>query len=65
MQVITKTARLKLVEVTDRDVEPIFLLTGNKMVMKYFPKVLNGVTRKWFKKYIHQYSEYDYCFWRF
>ena len=65
MKVITETARLKLVEVTDRDVEPIFLLTGNKMVMKYFPKVLSYEdTQQMVQKILHQYSEYDYCFWK-
>lgn len=65
MQLITETPRLKLVEVTDRDIEPIFLLTGNEKVMKYFPKVLTYEdTLQMVQKILHQYSEYGYCFWK-
>ena len=61
MQTITKTERLKLVEVTDRDVEQIFQLTSNEEVMRYFPKVLSHEETQ---KILHQYSKYGYCFWK-
>lgn len=65
MQLITETARLKLIKVTEGDVEPIFLLTGNEKVMKYFPKVLSYEdTQKMVQKILHQYSEYGYSFWK-
>ena len=65
MQLITETARLKLVEVTEGDVEQIFLLTGNEKVMKYFPKVLSYEdTQQMVQKILYQYSEYGYCFWK-
>lgn len=65
MQLITETARLKLVELTDKDVESIFLLTRNEKVMKYFPKVLSYEdAQQMTKKIIRQYTEYGYCFWK-
>lgn len=65
MQLITETLRLKLVEVTEGDVESIFMLTGNEKVMKYFPKVLSYEdTQQMVQKILHQYSEYGYCFWK-
>ena len=65
MQLITETPRLKLVEVTNRDVDLIFLLTGNKKVMKFFPKVLSyEETQEMVQKIRYQYTEYGYCFWK-
>jgi len=65
MQTITETERLKLVEVTDRDVEQIFRLTSNEEVMRYFPKLLSHEeTHQMVQKILHQYSEYGYCFWK-
>ena len=65
MQPITETPRLKLVEVTDRDFDLIFLLTGNEKVMKFFPKVLNyEETQQMVQKILHQYTKYGYCFWK-
>ena len=65
MQLITETPRLKLVKVTDRDVDRIFLLAGNEKVMKFFPKVLNYEdTQQMIQKIFHQYAEYGYCFWK-
>jgi [ribosomal protein S5]-alanine N-acetyltransferase len=65
MQLITETARLKLVELTGRDVEPLFLLTGNEKVMKFFPKVLDYKdTQQMVRKILRQYFEYGYCFWK-
>ena len=65
MQLITETPRLKLVEVTDRDVGPIFQLTGNEKVMEFFPKVLSyDDAQQMVQKILHQYAEYGYCFWK-
>ncbi len=65
MQLITETPRLKLVNVTDRDVDRIFLLAGNEKVMKFFPKVLSyEATQQMVQKIFHQYAEYGYCFWK-
>ncbi len=65
MQQITETPRLKLVEVTDRDFDLIFLLTGNEKVMKFFPKVLSyEETQQMVQKILHQYAEHGYCFWK-
>jgi len=61
MQTITKTERLKLVEVTDRDVELIFQLTSNEEVMRYFLKILSHEeTQQMVQKILHQYSKYGY-----
>ncbi len=65
MQLITETSRLKLVEVTDIDFDLIFLLTGNKKVMKFFPKVLSyEETQQMVQKILSQYAKYGYCFWK-
>ena len=65
MKLITETKRLKLIEVTGRDVKSIFLLTGNEKVMEHFPKVFNYEdTQKMVLKILHQYTEYGYCFWK-
>jgi len=65
MQTITKTERLKLVEVTDRDVELIFQLTSNEEVMRCFSKVLSHEeTQKMVQRILHQYSKYGYSFWK-
>jgi len=65
MQPIAETPRLKLVEVTDRDFDLIFLLTGNEKVMKFFPKVLSyEETQQMVQTILHQYTEYGYCFWK-
>lgn len=62
---ITETPRLKLVEVTDRDTDLIFLLTKNDKVMEFFPNVLSyEETQQMVRKILHQYAEYGYCFWK-
>ena len=38
MRLITEAPRLKLVEVNNADAKRLFLLTGNKQVMEFFPK---------------------------
>ena len=65
MQLITETSRLKLVEVTDHDINLIYLLTGNEKVMEFFPSVLSyDETLKMVQMILHQYAEYGYCFWK-
>ena len=65
MKLITETARLKLVELTDKDVDSVFLLTRNEKVMKYFPAVLTYEdTQRMVQKILRQYTEYGYCFWK-
>ena len=65
MQLITETPRLKLVKVIDRDLDQIFLLTGNEKVMEFFPKVLSyEETQEMVQKIRYQYTEYGYCFWK-
>lgn len=56
---------MKLVKVIDRDLDQVFLLTGNEKVMEFFPKVLSyEETQKMIQKILHQYTEYGYCFWK-
>lgn len=65
MQPIMETTRLKLLEVTDRDFDLIFLLTRNEKVMKFFPKVLSyEETQQMVQKILTHYVEYGYCFWK-
>jgi len=62
---ITETPRLNLVEITDKDFDLIFLLTGNEKVMKFFPKVLSyEETQQMVQNILHQYAEHGYCFWK-
>jgi len=65
MRVITETKRLKLIKVTAADVDFVYLLTGNKKVMEFFPKVLSyDETQQMVEKILHHYTEYGYCFWK-
>ncbi|MFH0783156.1 MAG: GNAT family N-acetyltransferase [Pseudomonadota bacterium] len=65
MRLITESLRLKLVEATAADIDLIYLLTGNKKVMEFFPKVLTyDETQQMVQKILHQYIEYGYCFWK-
>ena len=65
MKLIAETARLKLVELTERDVDSVFLLTQNEKVMKYFPSVLTYKdTERMVQKVLSQYAEYGHCFWK-
>ena len=64
-RLITETPRLKLVELQDTDVEQIFLLTGNKKVMEFFPEILSyEETQQMVKKILYYYAEYGYSFWK-
>ena len=65
MRLITETKRLELIKVTAADVDLVYLLTGNKNVMEFFPKVLSYYeTQQMVEKILHQYTEYGYCFWK-
>ena len=65
MRLITETKRLKLIKVTAADVDLVYLLTGNKNVMEFFPKVLSyDENQQMVEKILHQYTEYGYCFWK-
>jgi [ribosomal protein S5]-alanine N-acetyltransferase len=65
MQLITETSHLKLIKVADSDSDLIFLLTGNKKVMEFFPGVLSyEETQQMVQKILHQYAECGYCFWK-
>jgi [ribosomal protein S5]-alanine N-acetyltransferase len=65
MKFITETARLKLEELTDRDVDSVFMLTSNEKVMRFFPEILNYEdTQRMVQKILRQYREYGYCFWK-
>lgn len=65
MSLISETQRLKLVEVTIDDVDLLYQLTGNKDVMRYFPKTLNyGDTKKMIRKILDHYRKYGHCFWK-
>ena len=41
MKVIIETQRLRLEEVTIDDIDLLYQLTGNKDVMRHFPKMLS------------------------
>ncbi len=65
MRLVTETSRLKLVEVTDSDLDLMFRLTGNEEVMEFFPSVLSREeTREMIGVLIDHYAEYGYCFWK-
>ena len=65
MEVITKTKRLIIAKIENRDTDLLCQLTSNHQVMKYFPKVLNyAETVKMIEKISAQYDQYGYCFWK-
>lgn len=60
-----ETPRLEIVEVITGDDELLYQLTGDKEVMKYFPKVLNlGETKEMVHKILDQYKRYGHSFWK-
>lgn len=65
MDIITKTKRLIIAKIENRDTNLIYQLTGNRQVMKYFPKVLNyAETTQMNEKILAHYDKYGYCFWK-
>lgn len=65
VKVIIETQRLKIVEVTIDDIDLLYQLTGNKDVMRYFPKMLNyDDTRQMTRKILDHYKKYGHCFWK-
>jgi [ribosomal protein S5]-alanine N-acetyltransferase len=62
---ISETQRLKIVEVTIDDIDSLYQLTGNKDVMRYFPKILSyDDTKQMISKILDHYKKYGYCFWK-
>ncbi|MFO7963084.1 MAG: GNAT family N-acetyltransferase [Desulfobacterales bacterium] len=65
MNLISVTQRLKVAEVTIDDIDLLYQLTGNKDVMRYFPKILSyDETKQMIRKILDHYKKYGYCFWK-
>ncbi len=65
MNLILETQRLKASEVTIDDIDLLYQMTGNKDVMKYFPKTLSyDDTKKMIRKILDHYKKYGHCFWK-
>jgi len=65
MKIITKTPRLIITKMDNRDADLLFQLTSNQQVMRYFPKTLNySETCQMIDKILNEYEEYGYCFWK-
>lgn len=65
VNLITETQRLKIVKVSMDDLDFLYQLTGNKDVMRYFPKILSyNETRQMLCKILDHYRQYGYCFWK-
>ncbi|MCG8550290.1 MAG: GNAT family N-acetyltransferase [Desulfobacterales bacterium] len=65
MKIIAETQRLKIVDITINDIDLLYQLTGDKEVMKYFPKILNyDDTERMNRKILDHYKKYGYCYWK-
>ena len=65
MNFIAETQRLKIVELTIDDIDLLYQLTGNKDVMRYFPKILSyHETKQMIYKILDHYKKYGYCLWK-
>lgn len=65
MNIIIETKRLVMAKINKNDTDRLFQLTGDKRVMKYFPKVLSyPETMKMVEEILQQYQKYGYCFWK-
>ena len=65
VSLILETLRLKVVEITIDDIDLLYPLTGNKDVMRYFPKILSYAdTKEMIRKILDHYKKYGYCFWK-
>lgn len=65
MNLIQETQRLKIVKITLDDIDLLYQLTGNKDVMRYFPKILSyDDTKQMIRKIMDHYTKYGYCFWK-
>ena len=65
MNLIAETQRLKIVEMTVDDIDLLYQLTGDKDVMRYFPKILSyDDTKRMNRKILDHYKKYGYCFWK-
>jgi RimJ/RimL family protein N-acetyltransferase len=62
---IAETQRLEMVEVAIGDIDLLYQLTGDKEVMKFFPKILSyDETKQMIYKILDHYEKYGYCFWK-
>lgn len=62
---ILETENLILETISLDDIDLIFELTNNQLVMKYFPKVLSkDETLELIKKILSQYEKHGYSFWK-
>ena len=65
MNLIAETQRLKIAEMTVDDIDLLYQLTGDKDVMRYFPKILSyDDTKQMNRKILDHYKKYGYCFWK-
>lgn len=65
MYLITETQRLEMLKVSIDDIDLLYQLTGDKEVMKYFPKILSyHETKQMIKKILDHYEKYGHCYWK-
>ncbi len=65
MTIITESPRLVLSKIDINDTDRLFQLTGDKRVMKYFPKIFSySETVEMIEEVSKQYKKYGYCFWK-
>lgn len=47
------------------DIDLLYRLTGDKEVMKFFPKTLSyGETEQMIRRTLDHYEKYGHCFWK-
>ncbi len=65
MSLIAETQRLQIVSFSSDDTVPLYELTGDADVMKYFPKILSyDETCQMLEKILDHYQRYGHCFWK-
>jgi RimJ/RimL family protein N-acetyltransferase len=65
MSLITKTQRLEILNLGTTDIDLLYNLTGDKDVMRFFPKVLSyDETKEMMLKILDHYEKYGYCLWK-